>query len=342
MGRCGRCGQESPYISGYCGSCQAKINNEVRAESERWRAKNEESREWAKNRGQQRTAYSAPLPLWAKIVAGLLVLGVAFFFAHRAGYVDRALSGIAGLLGNETASDNAGVEAIRKTDWSEFADESQMLSDSETAADQTAITAFMQSGESYRMSSSIKYGYYDSGYMQSRFEEFWLEMEMSYNSELDVYKFVFSDIILYDDEKLNQYFGSFKEGTYYIVNEDGKPYVLAEIDGERTVTDASENQSLYNTLMGLRMESVIGFDFFGEESFRAYRLNGGTAYKADDFGEYSNNYNPIEIVLKTYADKPVYHYYCREYKELGFEQQFEYNFYYNKIPGDNPTVADWK
>jgi hypothetical protein len=89
------------------------------------------------------------------------------------------------------------------------------------------------------------------------------------------------------------------------------------------------------------MEKVIGFDFFGEESVSAYRSRGGTMYQADNLGEYPWSYDPVEVVLKTYGDMPVYHYFCRAEGDVGFDRQFEYNFYYDSIPGDNPSVADW-
>jgi hypothetical protein len=346
MPRCPNCGKQFGYPNSdavLCGSCEsAGVSGSKSAQRKEWEKSKEykalERFQKEHSPGASGSSHSGPMPLWVNIVLGVLVLGVAFFFAYRAGIVDRAIGGIAGLFGNEAASDNAGVEVIRKTDWSKFANEPQTLSDSETAAGQEAVTAFMQSGASYRMSGSIKYGYLSN---DGGFQEFQMALESSYNSELDVYKFVLSDMFLDGDEKLEQYFGSFREGTYYIVNEGGNTYVLSDMGGERTVSDASENPSLYNTLMGLRMESVIGFDFFSEESFRAYNLNGGTAYKADDLGEESINYNPIEIILKTYGDMPVYHYFCREDRDLGLQRQFDYNFYYDRIPDDNPTIADW-
>ena len=275
--------------------------------------------------------------LW--IAAAAIVVFLLFRFTL---YGDLAISGIVGIFGSETAGENAAMNVVRKASAANmiYGDE---ITDAEFNDKKTALVAFMNSGSSYRMSGEVAYGYQatggSDGYSTHRGR---IKYTASYNNEFDVYKFEIEEIA-YTGEKLESIFKSVKKGTYYIVKENGVEYLLSDIGGVKTVTNVSENRAMYNILMGLRMEKVIGLDFLDQSETNRGSLYGGDCYEKRMPSTYVQSvYRNPGVTLKTFNDKPVYHYYNLKDEILGFDRQFEYNFYYNKIPKDNPSVADWK
>jgi hypothetical protein len=171
---------------------------------------------------------------------------------------------------------------------------------------------------------------------------------MSYNQSIDVYKFTFknkstSGYNILEDPKLKGFI--VKDGTYYIVKENGVTYVLSDTGGEKKAVSESENRNLFNLLMWHGMGNIVEpaylldrcpdeyFDNYliGDDGYFFYRLY-------PDRGEVMWH----TFLLKTYKNMPV------QYEQIGNIDNsdvwfhIEVDYFYDKIPDDNPSVADWK
>ena len=283
-----------------------------------------------------------PLTRRDYLIALAVVLVIAGFLAFKfTTFFEEAYSGVIGLFGSEASSESAAMNVIRKAKSTDMV-WGEQITGSELTENRAAVTAFMNSGADYRVKGRAEYGYYSSplnGYFK-----FVADVEMSYNSETDVYKFKLSNVALYDNgDKLNNRFNDIKEGVYYIVKENGTTYLLSEINGVKKVTEASENRAIYDFLMGLRMESAISLNFFTDDKTKCGKDGDGAYYltgRDSTLNMWFSHKGGEE--LKTYKNKPVYYYACHIDNNLGLDRMFEYNFYYDKIPNDNPSVADWK
>ena len=289
---------------------------------------------------------SKPLKLRTKIFIGVVLLAVACAAIFKfTSFFEEAYSGIIGFFGSEAAKDSAAIEVVRKVNISDFIYSGEKISGEQLDENKAAIKAFTTSGTDYRMKGRVEYGYYSSP--KNSFFDFWADVDMSYNSQLDVYKFTLSEVLIWNDEgRLDELFGAVKDGVYYIVKEDGKTFLLSEVKAVKTVMDISQNRSVYNLLMGLCMESVINLDFLNDEKTQRGAEKDGTGYQITDSSKVSwfrsKYFNHSGAELRTYQKMPVYYYTTHKNTRLDMDQRCKYNFYYNKIPDDNPSVSDWK
>ena len=287
-----------------------------------------------------------PLKLRTKIFIGVVILTVTCVTLFKfTPFFEEAYSGIISLFGSEAAKDSAAIEVVRKVNINNYIYEGENISDEQLIGNKAAITAFTESGADYRMKGRVEFGYYSSP--KNRFFDFWADVDMSYNSQLDVYKFTLSEVLIWnDDGRLDELFGAVKDGVYYIVKEDGKTYVLSEIKDVKTVTDISQDRTVYNFLMRLRMEPIIILGFLNDEKTQRGTKKDGAGYQLYDDSKVSwfksKYFNHSGVELRTFQNMPVYYYTTHKDSYFDMDQRSKYNFYYNKIPGDSPSAADWK
>jgi hypothetical protein len=226
------------------------------------------------------------------------------------------------------------------------------------AANMDAIDAFIATGESYRMSGNYQYGYKRSSIYADEIRT--TNIEMFYNADLDVYKFTLENLGTQwaEDSRLRPY--RIAEGIYYILEEDGKTYVLSEIDGVKAVTDVSANRSSYDFLMQFSMENLIDTGFVrtaykravSVEGLNDYAYNESMSHRNGEFYRRDPSYGTFDLSrylygdsaeLKVYEDKPVS--YLRSYVVAGSDDvctERRLSIYYDRIPVEAPSVADWK
>jgi hypothetical protein len=98
--------------------------------------------------------------------------------------------------------------------------------------------------------------------------------------------------------------------------------------------------------MGYLMDNLIETGFITGSGTTTRRYMGGYLYSinhidvGDGFKIYGNTAYRTE--LRTYQNRPISWYDCNRDKETWIERQITANFYYDDIPTDAPSVADWK
>ena len=209
--------------------------------------------------------------------------------------------------------------------------------DTETVkTNKAALEAFTENNVSYRIKVEQWLGKLDT---VGKFPDTSMyEIETSYNHEIGVYKFVVqraSTVNIFLGGGFENY--RIKEGTYYIVSENGKTYILSEIDGKKAVIDIAQDRRLYDLLMRCTMKSV-SLDFALNPEAENYFWRDGYFYTYEH--EWYNIVFYNDDIVRAYNDKPVY---CRYSDFNGVQWHcLVLDFYYFRIPDDNPSVADWK
>jgi hypothetical protein len=236
----------------------------------------------------------------------------------------------------------AKINVIREESSRTFYNRGDELADEAIYTNVQAIDGFIASGASYRMSGEFIYGYKDyRGTLANNFATAaQTDVEMSYNSETEVYKFVINNAGAETDEKLKGYL--IHDGTYYIVKENGRTYVLSDIYGDRAAVDSSENAGIYNILTSYLIEAVIDTNWFDKQA-DAYHLWGGTQYDRaiilDNPGLLA--FPDTRVELRTFQNKPVSYIYRNKDADSDIEYSFMASYYYDDIPLDNPAVSDY-
>ena len=248
------------------------------------------------------------------------------------------------ISGNETADQDeppSAMEALRNEDESVFASNGEIIPDDVLDDKIAAIKAFMKSGTDYRMTGLFNYSYPDK-------TKTVIDLEMFYNGKDDFYKFT-----LRNTEKSGA-FTTIGDAAFYIVYENDKPYVLAEIESGRLVIEPNsedntfgEGLGAYEFLMGFVMEDIIETDFIIDSETNRRSLNDGDYFVRDYTYENmaSSVFGGYRQELRTYKDQPVYYYYCDlsvEDSTYGTEFEAIINYYYDNIPEDAPSVADYQ
>jgi hypothetical protein len=205
-----------------------------------------------------------------------------------------------------------------------------------------ALKEFIGSGAGYRMSGEFIYAYKDiaRGTTANNFSSsVKANVEMSYNSEKDVYKFVVRNTGT--DKKLEDH--RIEDGTYYIVKEKGATYVLSDLFGEKKVTDIRKDKRIYNFLMKCQIENVLYTGYLDREA-NGFSLWGGAYYyrhiNIENPGQMAVSSPRIE--LRTYENKPVWYLYVFHDKKTGIGCHITLNYYYDEIPEDVPSLADYR
>jgi hypothetical protein len=334
MNRCPQCGTNA--TSGYtlCSSC--KSANARRAQQSQNNSQSSIGTSSGRTGG---TTYSGSTPLWGKIVTAVLALGIAVFIFSLTDTGKNVIDSISGIFGGESSQETAAMNKVRRSERSGV-----IMDESELDAKMAAINEFIASSASYRMSGTFQFGY-PSG---SSSNSVTTTVTMSYNESLDVYMFTFknkntSGYNIFEDPKLKGFIVS--DGTYYIVRENGIIYVLSDISGEKKAVSESENGSLLNLLLWHGMENIVEPVYLLDKSPDDYYDN----QLIGDDGYFFYRHYPDRgaimwhtFLLKTYKNMPV------RYEQIGniynsdvwFTIRVDY--FYDKIPDDNPSVADWR
>ena len=280
-------------------------------------------------------------PRWKLALILLLVAGIVFGFVYGVrtltGSESVPESGSESGSGSVAESEPEDIRALRAMRYADFINGGERIPGETLSANAEAIEAFIHSGTSYRMSGAFEYAYYDHADM-GQLKKNRTEVEMSYNSDTDVYQFALAgsgDI----SETLEDL------GTYYIVKENGMTHILHSGDGNRTVIGIDEGVVFYEFLSQYFMENLVRTDFFTDANTTALQYGDGGFYSipCDDTGNSTVIYDSLHrIELRTYQNKPISWYDCDRDSETAIEWQTNVEFYYDNIPTDAPGVADWR
>jgi hypothetical protein len=240
-----------------------------------------------------------------------------------------------------TGGEAVAMNVIRTEDKKTFFDKGERLNYEAITRNRRALIEFTSSGASYRMNGEFIYAYRTGrGTLANNFSSsVRADVEMSYNSETDVYKFVIRNIGT--DKKLENH--RIEDGTYYIVKENNKTYVLADLFGEKTTTDISKNDRIYKFLMKYHMENALYANYLDREA-SGFSLWGGAFYyrmiNIDNPGLMAVS-NP-RVEFRTYGNRPVGYVYVYHDKKTGIGCHLTLNYHYDNIPRDVPRVADYR
>ncbi len=335
MPQCPKCGaSHSSEYSTYCSNCQRKADEEqkqhdkeIRSEIKKVRAA-DPGRADALEREYEavKSGRGRGGSLWLPIIIGIFVVSAvvsAITFFGKGVYMN-------------FAGETGAMSVIRDEKTKTFVDKGEEIPDDELGAKKTALEAFIQSGSSYRMEGELGYGYYQSGYKHT----LKTEVQMSYNHETGIYKFVLTSIL--GDEKLDAAH-RIDDGTYYVVEENGRTWVLSEKDGKKTATDVSADSREYNFLMAYRMESIL-FTSVIDKTNECLRLWDAEFYRRtyDDKNAVYMIYPYPKTELRVYNDKPVAYLHRYQNPDTEIECQFVLGYYYDNIPQDTPTVSEYQ
>ena len=239
--------------------------------------------------------------------------------------------------GGSSESEAEEIGLLRAMDAVDFENAGERISTAALAANAEAITTFMSSGASYRMSGSFEYAYYDYADM-GQLKKNRTAVSMSYNGDTDVYIFALagSGDISETPEDL---------GTYYIVRENGMTYILHEGDGARTVIGIDEGVVVFEFLSQYMMENIVRTDFITATDTTALSYGDGGFYSLPH--DYLSDHPPAyggqhKTELKTYQNRPISWYDCDGDGESAVEWQSVVDFYYDNVPAVVPGVAEWR
>jgi hypothetical protein len=291
------------------------------------------------------------------LLVAVLVIFSVYSFLLKPASGQNMISAFAGKLHMTQASENAGIKAVRTAKLNKllFSTKIKSISDAQLEQSKADIAAFMASGASYRAAGkAVVYTPDAANPLTAGANRISLDIEMSYNAGLHVYTFKL-DGYCDDDTRLQQYLGiEDTEGTarynvtFYAVIEDGNTRVFWDDGAKKGQYQPGTRTDLYNNfLKRLFMENLITLDYLnttraysGEvyDGFR-YITNRNDDSKTWGYGTYNKNTPGYE--LRTYKDKPVSYYYCKDLGN-GLIPLYQFDFYYDKIPEFKPEVEGWK
>ena len=348
--KCKGCGCEiwggSKIIGGYCHDCYSRGRHlPPIVEDLPWSPQKKKS----KSRPAPFPTPTAPLTtlrgFWQRFIREILRISkFALILLIVAGAGVGLYNGIPALIERfrQTTGDTGSMNTLRDIRYSDFINRGERIPGDTLPANAEAITAFMWGGESYRMSGIFEYAFYDYADM-GRERRARSNVEMSYNGEIDVYKFTITGS---GDNSRVLARSRIADGTYYIVNENGAIYVLHHGGGRRTATGIREGRAVYDFLMGCIMENLVKTGFITGRDTTARHYMGGDLYSVshNDVGGGLRIYGSTQYrtELRTHRHRPVSWYDCNRDRGTRMERQITASFYYDNIPTDAPSVADWK
>jgi len=325
----------------------AQKNSKISRDLRRWEAETraEERREreawWASLSSGAKLAYN----IFAGVVMTAMAIGIviAVFYVFPAP-ANAAVSKVTGFLGMKSLSETTAMNAVRNSKARNVVGEE--ISNDALATNKAAIIEFLESGESYRMDGVVRYAVGSRSDNKRLFAKF----DMWFNNETGVMKFYFKEFFNREDPLLQNLFGStdsqpfWKEKrTYYVMRENNRTYLLRETkDKEREVFTFGRGDFLYDFMNAMQIHNIVNTDFLNNPETRRFHYRDGDFYRLRSttrtntiLGEYSGS------ELRTFNNQPVYFYTSGKNKD-GVEYEFKVNFYYNKIPNDMPSRAEWK
>jgi hypothetical protein len=255
--------------------------------------------------------------------------------------------------------------AARNTDWYTFSEQSNKRYDSgEVARIEADLQDFLYLGESWRAKGSYQL---ETGPL-TQTKDLYVDLDISYNADLDFYKFYLNGWCM-DDANLKAYLGiEDSEGflnfdrTIYLVNEDNKIWMLWESDGNKIAVEVKAGNMFYAFLMSLCPQEAINTSYMDDAHMIASHSRGVDSFRYEEaeigntFG-YSTGFGASSGIglekargfragydLRLFDGKPIGYGLGTETTLNGEEAYAYYNFdyFYDKIPDDKPTVADWK
>jgi len=294
------------------------------------------------------TRPTGPIPGWmqkaANILVGALIVAGIIFLISRTAFFWGIAKNVTGVFGSNSVSEYSAMEQLRLSKFTSIKDKGEEIDAAGITAKKTALDAKIASGESYRMKGTFEFGR-NEGTSTLIFET---KVEMSYNAELDVCKFTVKNkegkgYKPLDDGKLAPF--HIADGTYYIVTENDKTYVLSDCGGEKKVEDVTGGKGSYVFLTMYRMQGNIDTDFLADKqtadtSYNYHVWDGDYYFRS--YADTKYNLYPRWIELKTHKDKPVKADYRADIPNSDVGYKFVVDYYYNNIPKDAPSVADWK
>ena len=348
--KCKGCGCEvwvgSKIIDGYCHDCSARGRHlppivedpPYQPQKKKPRPVTDQrpsSPERESNRVEFRESILSGLRIksrhWSRWKLALILLAVVCI-AFGLVYGVPALTGSRNVPGSEPDE----IRMLRNMQYADFINDGERIPDEALPVNAEAIAAFISGGESYRMNGTFEYAYYDYADM-GQLKKNRTEVDMSYNSDTDVYQFTLAgsgDI----SENLEDL------GTYYIVKENGMTHILHDGDGRRTIIGIDEGVVFYEFLSQYLMENIVQTDFFTDADMVALNYGNGDSYSmphdgfSNDTAVYGGQH---QTELRTYQSKPIIWYDCNGDNETAFEWQVNVDFYYDNIPVDNPSVSNF-
>ena len=273
----------------------------------------------------------APSSLGNMISLLLLFCMVGFF----------TFGSVTGMFDNLPAAKSAAMNNIRDgINW----DKGHVIATETLSEKKAAVEEFIASKHSYRMEGDMMYIYYSNA---TTFKRFSTHVEMSYNADFEVYKFTFKsreiDYDAFKDKHLAP-FHVLKNGVYYIIKENDTEWILYDNEGKKQATAASKNNTLYTNLKTHTMEKMINTGIMINENGAKQIKNlncrdGNYFYRMYSHHEKDAAYT--SVTLKTYHDRPLQYKCYDKPKATGMTFDFSIDYFYNKIPEDNPSLSDW-
>lgn len=291
----------------YCRSCTRKLFGEG-PENEAARQKHNEMME--RNR--------TPMSPGAVIVSAATFILVAFLVFN----LFKGFTPAKGIIIN-IAGENTAVSIIQKEKASSFLKHGKPLDDDKLSADSAAVKEALESGGSYRMDAKLRYGYTKNGLAVKMITT----IEMIYDAHRDAYQFVIKNSGD-DDAKLGEY--RLDEGTYYIIKENVKTWLLSKIGNEKQVIDVSQDDKIYNFLMNYQIGKIVSTGVMTQKGAVKRTMWGASCY--NDFFENNGNnmFGVPECQLKLYKDKPVYYLMRYSNADKKIDYQYELKLFYDK------------
>jgi len=285
-----------------------------------------------------------PLPAWMDKTLSFLMtmaaVGLVLYLLSFTAFFWGIAKGVTGVFGSNAVSEYSAAEQFRKTKFTKIKDKGEEIDDDARKAEKKAIDAFIKGGESYRMKGKFQFGRVEGSttYM------FTTKVKMSYNAELDVYKLTLTTKAdkgyqALEDKKLKPF--HIPDGTYYIVKEDSKTWVLSDCNGVKKAEQGTKN--LYKFLTMYCINGCVDTDFMGGRKAQTsydYHVWDGSYYFRS-YGGTKYNLYPGWIELKTHKDMPVKLDYRTDVPKSDVGYKITADFYYSGIPKDKPTVEGY-
>ena len=338
--KCKGCGSQiwvgAKIIDGYCHDCYSRGRHLPEDLDDEWLSPVRKKPAPMPTTKRPPTRTPSPRvhkPRFRRVIILLFILAALSFISKSSFWV----KSITVRMADETAA----MDVIRNEKNKTFFDKGERMNYEAIVVNRRALNEFRNSGSDYRMSGEFIYAYRDHvrGTAANNFStSVRAHVDMSYNSKTDVYKFVISNTGT--DEKMASY--RIEDGTYYIMNENGKTYVLTDFFGEKTATDISKDDSIHKFLMKYHMEYSLYTSYLDREA-EGFSLWGGAYFyrfiKIENPGLQA--FSNTRIELRTYDNKPVWYIYEYHDKDTGIGCHVKLNYYYDNIPNDAPSVADY-
>ena len=347
--KCKGCGCEvwvgSKIIDGYCHDCYARGRHlPPIVEDPPWSPQKKKPKPRPIPYPKPTAPPTTLRGFWQRLIWGLRRISrAAIILLAIVGVGASLYYGIPALLERwgQTTGESGSMNTIRDIRYSDFINRGERIPEDTLPVNAEAITAFTHSNESYRMSGIFEYAFYDYTDM-GREKRARSNIEMSYNSENDVYRFGVNNS---GDDADGLAHLRIADGTYYIVRENGTIYVLYHGGGRRTAADINDDRTVYDFLLGYVMENLVQTGFITDSDTTARHYMGGDLYSVshNDMGDGLKIYGDSQYrtELRTYQHRPISWYDCDRDKETGRERQIMASYYYEDIPTDAPSVVDW-